>query len=528
MPRRWKLILASLCALHFAVGRAPAQQSVLKIVPLNDLPSLDPLADPNQAVRMHALAVYDTLFAWDSKLEPRPMMVDTWTVSDDRLTYTFTLRQGLHFHDGQPVTSQDVVASLRRWMAHDTFGSKLAHALSGMDTAGERTIVLRLKQPFAYVEMALGSAAGMIPVIMRAKDANTDPATPLKDAVGSGPFRFVASEWVPGSKIVYERNSDYSPRPEPTDGLAGGKVVKIDRMEWDILTDPATAAAALSKGEVDYLDAVPPDIVPFLSRTKDVTVGLISPLGSFAGLRPNALFPPFNNPKARQALALMIDQSQFMRAAIGDERWWRTCFAYYLCGAPFGTEVGSEPYRTPDLKRARALMLESGYKGEKLVLISTTDIPIVNALTQVAASELKSIGVETEISYSDVPALMTRERDRRPPGPGSGGWNLIAVFFAGSTNFQPLTNIATDLTCETRTWAAGPCDETTERLKDLLAGAVGGKAQRLALEALHRRLWQVIPLILLGQFRQPSAWRSNLVGLVKPSPVPIFWNVEKP
>ena len=138
------------------------------------------LADPNQAVRMNALAVYDTLFAWDSKLEPRPMMVDTWTVSDDRLTYTFTLRQGLHFHDGQPVTSQDVVASLRRWMAHDTFGSKLAHALSGMDTAGERTIVLRLKQPFAYVEMALGSAAGMIPVIMRAKDANTDPATPLK------------------------------------------------------------------------------------------------------------------------------------------------------------------------------------------------------------------------------------------------------------------------------------------------------------------------------------------------------------
>ena len=131
-----------------------------------------------------------------------------------------------------------------------------------------------------------------------------------------------------------------------------------------------------------------------------------------------------------------------------------------------------------------------------------------------AAAELKSIGVETEISYLDVPTLMKRERDRRPPGPGSGGWNLVAVFFAGSTNFQPLTNIATDLTCETRTWGAGPCDETTERLKD-------------ALEALNRRLWQVVPLILLGQFRQPAAWRSNLVGLVRPSLVPVFWNVEK-
>jgi len=167
------------------------------------------------------------------------------------------------------------------------------------------------------------------------------------------------------------------------------------------------------------------------------------------------------------------------------------------------------------------------YNGEKLVLISTTEVPIVSALTQVAAAELKSIGVETEISYLDVPTLMKRERDRRPPGPGSGGWNLVAVFFAGSTNFQPLTNIATDLTCETRTWGAGPCDETTERLKDALASATSGAAQRVALEALNRRLWQVVPLILLGQFRQPAAWRSNLVGLVRPSLVPVFWNVEK-
>jgi peptide/nickel transport system substrate-binding protein len=303
-PRLSAGLLAA-AALFFSATTAPVlaqdAKKTIKVIPLNALRTIDPHANSNGVIRMHALAVYDTLFSWDSNLAIKPQMVETYTVSDDKLTYRFTLRPGLKFHDGQAVTTEDVIPSLRRWMARDTLGTKFATFVAAIEPADDRTLVLTLKEPFAYVELGLGAIAGLAPVIMREKEAKTDPHTLITEVVGSGPFRFVRAEWDPGSKTVYERNLEYLARSEAPDGHTGGKLVKIDRMEWTVMPDAATAAAAMAKGEMDFWDGPPLDLLPVVSTNKDLVVEQMQPFPFIVGFRPNALHPPFNDPRARQA-----------------------------------------------------------------------------------------------------------------------------------------------------------------------------------------------------------------------------------
>ncbi|MBI1778715.1 MAG: ABC transporter substrate-binding protein [Proteobacteria bacterium] len=522
-----RLLGVLLLALAAPLGAwAQSPQKTLKIVPLNDLRVIDPHINANPVLRLHALAVYDTLMAWDSELKIKPQMVETYEVSADKITYSFVLRPGLKFQDGQTVTSRDIVPSMRRWLARDTFGTKMSKFVAAIEATGERTFKIVLNEPFAYVEFALGSAAGMIPVVMREQDTKIDPAVGLTEAIGSGPFVFQRSEWSPGAKIVYTRNPAYVPRNEPPDGHTGGKVVKIDRLELVVIPDANTAAAAVAAGEIDFWDGAPIDLLPVLAKSKDVAIERLQPWGNFAGVRPNALFPPFNNPKARQALALAFDQADFMRAAIGDEKWWKPCYAFYLCGGPFGTEVGSEAYRKPDLDKARQLLAESGYKGEKVVLMSTPEISVISAMGQVAQQRMQAIGMNVDLQLNDFATILVRQTKKDAPGPGSPGWNVLVTYFNGVVNHHPLTNIATNMACDGSNWAGWPCDEEAERLRDRLVRASEPEARKAALEAFQRRLWETIPLVLAGQFEQPAVWRRNVTGLVKAS-TPVFWNVTK-
>ena len=312
-----KLRIASLAlAGMLAVAGTAVAETVLKLVPNSDLKLLDPVFTPEGITVQHGLMIYETLFAWDEALAPKPQMVGAYTVSPDKLTYVFTLRDGQAFHDGQKLTAKDVVQSLKRWMARDVMGQKLRDQTADIAATDDRTVALKLKQPYAWVEFSLASASGNPPVIMREKDAQTDPGKAVTEAVGSGPFVFSAADWVPGSKVVYRKNAAYLPRTEAPSGLAGARVVKVDRVEWHVNPDPTTASAALVAGEVDLYVAPPPDVVPVLRRSKDVVVDARVP--DYMGvLRMNHTFPPFDNVKARQALALMIDQKDYLTAAFG-------------------------------------------------------------------------------------------------------------------------------------------------------------------------------------------------------------------
>lgn len=513
--------LALLCAAGAQAQPAPGK--VLRVAPHADLKTLDPVAASIVITRMHGLMIYETLFAWDSKLEPKPQMVESYSTAPDKLSWSFTLRPGLKFHDGQPVTTKDVIASLKRWMKRDTIGGKLGEYTEDLQAVDDRSFVLKLKRPMALVPFALGSAVGQIPVIMREADALTDPMKPVTEAVGSGPFKFNRAEWRSGAKVVYDRNPDYVPRAEPADGLAGGRVVKVDRVEWTIMPDPATAAAALQTGEIDIWEQPSQDLIPVIAKTPGIKVDRYSNLMNQVMLRPNHLHPPFDNPKARLALAYATDQADFLTAGFGDEQWWKRCNAYFVCGGPNGTEAGTAAFGKPDLETAKRLLAESGYKGEKLVLSTSNDIAPIGRMAEVAAASLKTVGFNVDVQFADWGTVTTRQQNKSKPE--QGGWNLFVTFASGATMQSPLTNIGTNMACE-RAWAGWPCDAEAERLRSAVVDAADDVARKSAVEALHLRLAEMQPYRVLGQFDQPYARRETVNGILA-APVMLFWNIEK-
>jgi len=222
-------------------------------------------------------------------------MVDRWTVSDDKMTYSFTLRPGLKWHDGQPVRAADCVVSIERWGKRDTLGQKLLEAVGEIRAVDDNTFTITLKTPFPLILDALGKLSSNVPFMMPERLAKTDAYQQISEAIGSGPFKFVKEEWQPGNKAVFVKNSDYLPRKEPPSFAAGGKVVKVDRVEWLYIPDTATAAAALNAGEADWYEQPPADLVPVFAANKDVVVTTVDPLGSHGTLRFNHALPPFNN-----------------------------------------------------------------------------------------------------------------------------------------------------------------------------------------------------------------------------------------
>ncbi|HEU5322914.1 MAG TPA: ABC transporter substrate-binding protein, partial [Methylomirabilota bacterium] len=362
VSRRTFLAGAAAAAATLAAPAVHAQKrgGTLRFIPHADLKILDPIWTTAYITRNHGYMVYDTLFALDADLRVRPQMVERHTVSRDGMKYSFTLRDGLRFHDGQPVTAEDCVASIRRWGARDAVGRLLLAAVGKLAPADRKTFILELAQPFGLVVDGLAKPSASPCFVMPARLAATDPNEQVKETIGSGPYRFVKDEWQPGNQVVYTRNPDYVPRGESPSGAAGGKRVFLDRVLWRYIPDAATAGAALDAGEVDYWENPPLDFVPRLEQSASLAVFVTDPRGTQGLLRPNHMQPPFNDKKARQALLWMVDQEVYLRAAIGQARYYRPCPGYFMCGGlPYESAVAAPP--KPDLERARRLLKASGY-----------------------------------------------------------------------------------------------------------------------------------------------------------------------
>jgi peptide/nickel transport system substrate-binding protein len=521
-----KLLIAVVAMVGLAGGSAVAQdvQKVLRAVPSADPAELDPTRGLNLIARIYSQMVFDTLFALDSHLNPRPMMVESEQVSADGLTYTFTLRPGLKFHDGSAVTSRDVVASLQRWMNGLSMGPQLKARTASLSVVDDRTFTLVLNKRFGLVEFMLAGPGAPIAGIMREADANRPTSVALTAPIGSGPFRYVASERESGHRVVFEKFRDYIPRSEPPDGLAGARVVKVDRVEWDIIPDAQTAANALATGEIDFWEQVNPDLTDVL-RKEGITVRRIAALPTVAFVRPNFQLPPFNDVRARQALAYLFDQKEMMEAAAGNGVGWSECFSFSVCGGPYGTDMGSEPYRTPNIEKAKALLKEAGYNGEKIVLLGTPQLPAINAMTLVAAQRLKQAGMNVDVQMADFAVMFQRMQAANKPL-DQGGYNLFAYHAIGSAWFHPLMNLSLDLSCGGKNWAGWPCDPQGEALRQAFLEAPDDAARKVAFAAFQKRLWEFLPYIPVGQFDVATGWRKAVTGVLN-AYIVAYWNIDK-
>jgi peptide/nickel transport system substrate-binding protein len=509
-----------------AATPAVAQSSgkTFKFVPQADLRIVDPVWTTAYITRNHGYMVYDTLLAVDSNFNVKPQMAESWTLSQDKLTYTFKLRDGLKFHDGQPVRPADVIPSIQRWGKRDVLGQALMARVDSMTAIDDKTFAIKLKEPFPLILDALAKPSSNVPFIMPERHAKTDPFEQIKEVVGSGPFKFVPGEWVPGNKVVYVKNADYVPRKEPPSWASGGKVVKVDRVEWIYIPDPATAVAALGAGEVDWWEAPPADMIPVMQKNRDIKVENIDPLGTQGMIRFNHLQPPFNNPKMRQALLHVVNQREYLVAIAGDEKNGRVCYSYYTCGTPMENDAGSEVMKGPrSMEKAKKLIQEAGYKGEKIVILSATDQPIVHAQGLITAEILRKLGLNVELAASDWGTLITRRASKEPID--KGGWNIFHTWWVGPDLASPAINAALR-GHGGASWFGWHTDAKIEELREAWLKAPDLAAQKRLAAEIQTRAWETVPYVPTSQFILPTAFRKNVEGVIV-APVAFLWNVDK-
>jgi peptide/nickel transport system substrate-binding protein len=521
----------SLFALVALITVAPVAraQSVLRLVPQADLKILDTVQTTNNITSNHGYMIYDTLFSLNSKLVPQPQMVESHSKSPDGLLWKFKLRPGLKFHDGQAVTAKDAVASILRFSKRIPAGVTMMSFAKEIVATGGDTFEIRLNKPFGLVLETLAGPENPL-FITREADAQLDPNTAMTTAIGSGPFMFVREEWVPGSKVVYKKNPDYKPRSEPADGFAGGKLAKVDRVEWLVIPDANTAVQALIKGEVDIIEIPQTDLLPLIRKDPNITVKVIDRVGTQAIYRMNHLIPPFNNAKARQALLYATgDQKDYLASMIGNPEYEKPCWAVFICGTPFETQAGIGDWAKGDKKanveKAKALLKEAGYKGEKVVILDPVEAHLAHSQAVVTAQKLREIGMNVDLQAIDWGTQSARRQIKDPPEKNPGAWNIFHTWGGGLAMNNPLSNTPTPSACDGKNWFGWPCDEELEKIR-LEFPLAPPEKQKEIVERLQKRFYEVVPYIPAGQFYAPIAYRKSLHGILD-TPRLVLWNIEK-
>ena len=519
MKRIRLLALALLCS-----GGTALAETVLRVAPHSNLTILDPVWTTAYITRNHGYLIYDTLFGTDEAGAIKPQMGSEWNAAPDGRSYTFTLREGLRFHDGAPVTSEDVIASLERWGKRDALGQELFAVTERWQALTPRQFRLHLKEPYGLVLESLGKPSSNVPFIMPKRVAQTPADKQLDDNTGSGPFIFLRAEWKPGERIVYRRNPDYRPRAEPPSGTTGGKRALVDRVEWHIIKDPQTQVNALLAGEIDLVEALPFELYASIKADSRVRIVDPYPPGFQLFLRLNHLHPPFDDVRVRRAALAAINQTLVLRAQVGTADLYRVCPSFYPCRAAGRlTNSGLEPLARFDAKTARQLLRQSNYAQQAIVLLQQTDLAPIAKVPLVVAQLLRQAGFKVDVQAMDWQTLVARRAKREPPA--KGGWNAFATWVVTGDLSNPVGIIPLNAACD-KAWFGWPCDAAIQQLRQRYSRTLDAPTRQALAERIHARAAEVVTHIPLGEFNIPAAMRSNVSGLVR-APALLFWGIEK-
>jgi peptide/nickel transport system substrate-binding protein len=510
-----------------ALGQGTAGATrLLKFIPEADLAVLDPILTTAYVTRNHAYMIWDTLYGFDADYQAQPQMVEGHSIAEDGRRVTMRLREGLRFHDGEPVRARDCVASIRRWAARDALGQVMMAATDELSAPDDRSILFRMKRAFPLMFEALGKPSTPVAFMMPERLASQPATAPLQgDLVGSGPFRFMAAERVPGARVVYTRFDGYVPRAEgPTSWTAGPKRANIDRVEWHVTPDPATASAALQAGEVDWWQQPTGDLQPLLRRNRNVVLEIPDPTGLMGIARFNHLHPPFDKPAVRRALMGAVEQADFMTAVIGTDRsLWRENVGFFPPGTPLASDVGIEALSGPrDMDKVKRELAAAGYNGERVTLIAAADFPSLNALAQVGHDMLKRAGMNVEFVSTDWGTVVQRRASREPAE--RGGWSLFFTFWSGVDMFNPGVHQSLRGNGDAA-WFGWPTIPQIEALRAEWFDAPDLAAQQAVARKIQEVAFQEVPYLPLGQYFQATAYRRGLTGVLKG--LPLFWNVQR-
>lgn len=490
------------------------------------LRTLDPHLSTAQIVRTHGFMVFDTLVGMDAEYNPQPQMAD-YVVSDDKMTYTFTLRDGLMWHDGTPVTAEDCVASLNRWGENDGAGRTMMEHVESIEATSGKELVITLAEPFGQVLELLAKPSPIPPFMMPKRLAETPSGEQVTEMIGSGPFKFVAEEYRPGDQAVYVKNEDYVPRSEPMSWTAGGKVVNVDKVVWQAMPDMQTSINALQSGDVDMIEQVTIDLLPLLEFNEDVEVGIINPLGSQVTGRFNHRLPPFDDLEIRRAVMYALDQEMLMQTAIGNPDYYKLCASIYGCDVPLASDAGSEYLSgTAEERMAKAqeILAASDYDGTPILMMQPTDLTVLSTQPIVAAERLREAGFEVEVASMDWATLQSRKNGWQPVA--EGGWNFFFTYWGVAGIWNPLGHALIDGSGDDTAWAGWPVDERMEELRKAYLTASTIEDQKAIASEIQQIAYDEAFYFNAGEFQSVAAWRTELKD-IEPGPITLFWGMTK-
>jgi len=508
---------------RFSIAQS-ARARTLRFVPQANLTLLDPIFTTALVTVNHGWAIYDLLFSVNKQYDIKPQMAEGYSLSDDGRTYLIRLREGLQFHNGEPVRAQDAAPSLSRWAARETIGQTLWKFVDVCEAQDDRTIRIVLKQKMPLLMPAIATGGVSMPFIVPEHVAKSDPFKQNTETIGSGPLKFVKDEFVLGARVVYEKNKDYVPRQEPAEWTSGGKVVHFDRIEWKVVPDAATAAAALENAEVDWYEQVHPDLVARLRKNPNIEVGAANPTGFNAVLRFNHLHPPFNNPGVRRAILGAITQSDYMIALNGpDKTLWHDNVGYFCPDTPLASNAGMDKLMGKrDYAKVKKDLEAAGYKGEKVALMVAVNISYLKIMGEVTADVFKKIGLNVDYQAVDWSTVSQRRAKMEPPD--QGGWSAFAIYDNGSSQVNPASH----------SWLRGngksasfgwPESPKIEELRSAWFAANDLDEQKKICTAIQLQAFEDVPYIPLGQSIPFTGFRKNITGVLEGQPV--FWNIKK-
>jgi peptide/nickel transport system substrate-binding protein len=495
---------------------ARATENTITAVLESEAVILDPHMTTAAITRTFGYHVFDTLFSMDTKGAIHPQMVGAVQTSADKLSWEFTLRPGLAFHDGAPVTAADCVASLRRWMPLDSMGRMLAAATDTMSAKDSGTFAITLKRPFPLLLDVLGKPNAAVPFIMPERILPPGRADRIKEIVGSGPFAFDAARWRPGDMMVLTRNGKYVPRTEPADFVSGGKKVLIDELVLKVMPDDGTGASALIAGEIDYMQYLPFDLLDKLEANPALSLMKLSGVDMFQGnFRLNHASGPFADPAVRRVLWHLVDQDEILQAiGIPDRYRQKACPSFWMCGAPLESNAGAEMARF-SVDTAREALRQTAYKGEPVVMMQVSG-SISQTAGNVFAAHMQEAGFTVRAESMDWGTVLARRAKRE-------GWSLFPVYSNGIDMDSPLTHFYAANNCAD--YPGWSCDPAMTKLLEAFADAPDMAARKTISDAIQAAAYQLVPSVMWGQFARPSGYRKRLKNMIV-SAFPMFWQVE--
>ncbi|MER8652884.1 ABC transporter substrate-binding protein [Mesorhizobium sp. M1121] len=514
------ITLSSLFAGVFFANMAMAD--TLRVIDGADLKTIDPIVTTSDTTIIHAYLIYDKLFEFDKDGMARPQLADKIDIGADKKSYTISLRKGLKFSDGGPITTDDVIQSLKRWASRDQTGQLLAARLKEMTKVDDLTFRIELNQPFD-VPAALAGITGNPAFIMPKRVASLPATDQLSDTTGSGPYQFDYSAWKPGQTRIYTKNPNYVPRNDPSSFYSGKKEATFDKIEISYVPDSNTAMAEMLTGQQDIWAAPPLDNALALKGNPDLVVAK----GFFTqGLFViNHVVPPFDNVKAREALTYLIDQAEINSAAVGDQQFWHTCYAYLTCEGTYGDETAYNGHRgAADFDKAKKLLEEAGYDGKPIVILDPTDWAEAHARSLYLAQQLRKAGAQVDLQAMDWSTLTSRRTSKAPAS--EGGWNLFPNIMGGQPASSPLTHLMLVSSCE-KAWFGWPCDKKIEELRAAFISAVDQSEKKKITSELQARASTYLPFIMTGENTAAVVYRSDIEGFNPEATEMYFWNIKR-